>query len=81
MRTMHGSVAVSGSTPVVVFQQATESFAALDFANLQSDCGSRLDQLVIEPLMIPLRVVMLDVITNGCLERSPAKEDHAIEAL
>ena len=32
-RTMHGSVAVSGSTPVVVLQQATESFAALDFAN------------------------------------------------
>ena len=55
MKTMHGSVAVSGSTPVVVLQQAAESFAALDFANLQSDCGSRLDQLVIEPLMIPLR--------------------------
>jgi hypothetical protein len=31
--------------------------------------------------MIPLRVLMLDVITNGCLERSPATEDHTIEAL
>ena len=30
MGTMHGSVAVSGSTPVVVLQQATEPFSAVD---------------------------------------------------
>ena len=69
----------SGRASVVVLEQTTKSFTAFDFASNRTSITVRLNQLIAESLMIPLTVVMLDVFTNGLLERSPSEEDHAVE--
>ena len=71
----------SGRASVVVLEQTTKSFTAFDFASNRTSITVRLNQLIAESLMIPLTVVMLDVFTNGLLERSPSEEDHTIKAL
>ena len=68
-----------GGSSEVVLEHSTESFTAFDFASNRTSITVRLNQLIAESLMIPLTVVMLDVFTNGLLERSPSEEDHAVE--
>ena len=59
---------------MVVLEQTTKSFTAFDFASNRISITVRLNQLIAESLMIPLTVVILDVFTNGLLERSPPKK-------
>ena len=67
MRTMQGSVAVSGSTPVVVLQQATEPFSARNVTSM-TNLVARFDEFVVQPLMIPLALVVLDVFIDHSFE-------------
>jgi hypothetical protein len=53
---------------VVVPQHATKSLTAFDPASNGISIILWLNQLIAEPLMISLAVVMLDVFTNGVLE-------------
>ena len=53
---------------MVVLQHATESFSAFDSARDGTDICGRLDELIAEPLMIPLAVVVLDVLMHGVLK-------------
>ena len=43
---------------MIVAQQATEPFPAFDLPGHGSDFRSRIDQLIVETLMVPLRVKM-----------------------
>ena len=61
---------------MVVLERATKPFPAFDPASDDSSTMDWLDQLIAESLMIPLTVVMLDVFTNGLLERSPSEENY-----
>jgi hypothetical protein len=38
------------------------------------------DQLIVQPLMIPLAVVMLDILTHGATEMALADRNHSVEA-
>ena len=55
-------VSSSRGTSVVELQQATEPFTTLDLASDRTDLFIWLNQLIAQPLMIPLRVVVLDVV-------------------
>ena len=80
MRTMHGPVSVSGCSSVVVLQQPTEPLPARNVTRM-TNLVARFDQSVVQSLMIPLPVVVLDVFSDRSFEWSLTKEDHAIEAL
>ena len=45
---------------IVVLQHATESFTALDLAGNCTDLLTRLDERVVQPLMIPLGVIIAE---------------------
>jgi hypothetical protein len=48
----------SGGVAVVIPQHSTESLATRDLASDRTDFFTRIDQLIAEPLMIPLGVIM-----------------------
>jgi hypothetical protein len=65
---MHGSVSVSGSTPVVELQQATKSLTTLDLTSDRTDLFIWLDELIAKPLMIAFGVVVRDVFSDCSLQ-------------
>ncbi|MDA1017364.1 MAG: hypothetical protein O3A00_23275 [Planctomycetota bacterium] len=44
-----------------------------------ADVLTGIDEPVAQLLMIPLAAIVLNVFTNGPFQRSPAKEDYAVE--
>ena len=52
---------LSGGVAVVIPQQSTEPFATLDLAGDSTDFFTRLDQLIVEPLVISFGVIMLKI--------------------
>jgi hypothetical protein len=48
---------------VVVLQQATEPFSARNVTSM-TNLVARFDQIVVQPLMIPLGLVVLDVFSD-----------------
>ncbi len=62
-------------------QHPAEPLEALDWSDRRFVAAIRLDQSVVEPLVIPLRVVMSGEISGRLLERPLAEEDHSVEAL
>ena len=68
MWTMHGSVSVSGCSSVVVLQQPTKSLTTVDLASDRTDLFLWLNQLIAQPLMIPLRVVVFDILRDRPLQ-------------
>jgi hypothetical protein len=66
---------------MVEAQHPPEPLVAFDGARCRFGTVRRLDQPIIDPLMIPLPVIVNGVLTS-CLSKRPlAEEDHAIEAL
>jgi len=49
MRTVHGSVSVSGCSSVVVLQQPTEPFSARNVTRM-TNLVARFDQIVVQPV-------------------------------
>lgn len=66
---------------MVVLEQAAESLAADEFAVRFSHGIVRVDDAVVESLMVPLRVVTGDVLAHGVAEHGRAEEDQAVQAL
>jgi len=69
----------SGS--MVEAQHSAESLYALDGVRHRFGTIIGLDQSIIEPLMIPLPVIVGGVLASGLSQRSFAEEDHPIETL
>ena len=63
-------IALSGSRrpSVVVLEYTTETLRAFDLSSNSTDLIPGLDQLIAKPPMVPLRVVVLHVFTNGILK-------------
>ncbi len=69
------------SSAMVEAQHSAEPLNAFDGARCRFDLVVRLDQSIIDPLMIPLTVVVSRVLASGLSERPFAEEDHPIETL
>jgi len=66
---------------MVEAQQSAESLDALECIISRLRSLIRLDQSIVDPLMIPLAVIMSGVLASGLSKRPFAEEDHSIEAL
>jgi hypothetical protein len=66
---------------VVETKHSTEPSNALDWADSRIIAVIRLDQTVVEPLVIPLGVVMSGEFSSGFPKRAFSEEDHSVEAL
>ena len=69
----------SGSGPVIVVQHAAQALPTLELSHA-SEAGFWTDELVSQPLMIALAVIMSNEVLNGFPQRLLAEEDHAIQA-
>ena len=52
---------LSGGVAVVIPQHSTEPFATLDLAGDSTDFFTRLDQFIVEPLVISFAVIMPEI--------------------
>jgi hypothetical protein len=68
------------SGAVVVPQHATKPFTANDLAGRLSDAIVRLDDLVVQRLMVSLRVIMLQELVNCVAKHVLAEEDQSRKA-
>ena len=62
-------------------KQSTEAFATLNLTVPVADFIARLNQAVVQALVIPFLVVVLDELCGGSSQRGFPEEDHAIQAL
>ena len=69
------------SGAAVETKQSTQPLDAFDCAEGRSRTIIALDQSVVEPLVIPLRVVMSGEISGRLLERPFPEEDQSVETL
>ena len=65
----------------VVLEQTTETFAAFDVTCEVCDFFIRFDQLIVDSLMIPFRMVVSDVFLKRSFERMLTEKDHLFQAL
>ena len=66
---------------MVVLEEAAEPLAADDFAAGLADRVIRLDDLVFEPLVISLGVIVADELADGVTEHLLTEEDHPVQTL
>ncbi|MBP87226.1 MAG: hypothetical protein CMJ64_10980 [Planctomycetaceae bacterium] len=66
---------------IVVLQQTTELFVALDRACRLSTFVSRVDDLVVQPLMVSLAVVVRQELSDGISQRMLAEQNQPLQAL
>ena len=66
---------------MVETEHSTESLKALDWTDGRFVVAIRLDQSVVEPLMIPLGMVMSRELASGLPKRPFSEEDHSVETL
>jgi hypothetical protein len=71
----------SCSFAVIVTQQSAQSFAACDLTRSSADFLIGVEQLVSYSLMIPLRMIVLNLTECGGLQGFFAEENHALQAL
>jgi len=71
----------SGRFAVIVPQDAAESLAALDLTGDAADFLARIDQSVVDALVIALSVIMGEERNHGGLQRLLSEEDQAMQAL
>ena len=77
-----GDTCLNRVTPpaVVVLQHPTEALAALNGAVGAYRRGLRMDQVVVEALVIPLVVIVRNELTDAPPQRALADQNHALEA-
>ena len=63
---------------MVEAQHPAEPLGALDRAECRLGAACRLDQPIIDSLMVPLPVIMSGVLASGPSQRPFAEEDHSI---
>ncbi len=66
---------------MVEAQHSAEPLDALDNTESRFVTTSRLDQPIIDPLVIPLPVIMSGVLASRFPKRPFSEEDHPVEAL
>ncbi len=66
---------------MVETKHPAKPLGALDGARRRFDAVTRLDQPIVDPLMIPLPVIVSGVLASGLSQRPFAEEDHSIETL
>ena len=69
------------SVSIVVSQQATEPLPAHNVAFVATDFVPRLDDLIVEPLVIAFFVVVVQIRVHGATQGLFAEEDHAGKTL
>lgn len=67
-----------GSLAMIELEHAAKALAAHDLTTRLANVIGGIDQLVIEPLVVSLGVVMLDVRINGFAQHLLAEEDHPV---
>ena len=85
-RALRGSAASSGRPAYIVAKQAAKPRASAHIAMRRTDwlllaLPRRSDRPIPQPLMRPLRVVMLDILVHKVIEMLLAKRQEVIEAL
>ena len=65
---------------IIVSQHPAESLAAFDLRGNLPDFVSGIDDLVFEPLVISLGVIMLQELVDSIVKRLLAEEDHSFQA-
>src|SRR5262249_44350077 len=70
-----------GRLPIVVPQQAAQMLATLDFSHVTADFLPRLDQSIVQPLVIAFFMIMADVRTDRPAQHGLAKENHPVQTL
>jgi hypothetical protein len=71
----------SRGPPIVVVQDATEPFSALNRSIHSGAAGQLLDQLVVETLVIALQVVVLRVFLDGLAKVALAQWDDVRDSV
>ena len=66
---------------MVETKHPAEPLGAFDDARWGFGANGRLDQPIIDPLMIPLPVIVSGVLASGLSQRSFAEKDHSIKTL
>ena len=66
---------------MVEAQHPTEALGAFDGARYGFGAVPRLDQLIIDPLVIPLPMIVSGILASRLSQRPFAEEDHSIETL
>jgi hypothetical protein len=64
----------------VVVQQATETLSPLDLPTACPNTYGWRDQPVLQPLMVPLVMVVLDEFTNSSAKRTLTEQDQPVQA-
>ena len=64
----------------VVLQHAAQTITSGDLTLALAYPGTGLDQPVLEPLVISLRMIVGQELTHGVLQRSLPEEDHPLQA-
>ncbi len=66
---------------MVETEHSSEPLGAFDDARKGFGANGRLDQPIVDPLMIPLPVIVRGVLASGLSQRPFAEEHHPIETL
>ncbi len=78
-KSMHDAQIDLRNGAMVETKHPTEPLSAFDDARWGFSANRRLDQPIIDPLMIPLPMIMSGVLAGGLSQRAFAEEDHLIE--
>jgi hypothetical protein len=70
----------SGGDAMIIVQHSAQTFAALHRARVREMNCVRLNQSVVQTLMVPLAVIMSHEVLNGCPQRTFPKEDQPFQA-
>ena len=65
---------------IVIVQQTAEPLAAFHLPDDLPDFLSWIDDLVVEPLVISLGVIMVQELVDSIVQRLLAEEDHSVQA-
>lgn len=74
-------LAALGGPAVVVAEEPAEPLAAFDLARASADLLARLDDPVVQALVVPLAVIVGQEFPRRVAQRVLAEEDHPAETL
>jgi hypothetical protein len=74
-----GGIGVGSGGPMIVTQHSTEPFMAVNLTAHRVESVIRLDQNVVESLVVALAMVMSSVLASRLLKRPFSEEDHPME--
>jgi hypothetical protein len=66
---------------IVIGQQSAQALLAIDWPDFLAHFRLRGDQLIVEPLMVTLGMIMTQVTSNGIAQRRFTHQDHPTHRL